>query len=170
MVLGVTGPPACGKSTVAGMLADLGAATADADRLAHEALERPGVARAVERSLGARLRRPDGSVDRAAVAVLFEGGVDRMCDLTVLVDAPREVRLRRARGRGWSERELRAREARQWPAARRRRLADVVVDNGGSRSATREQVRSLWARAVGATGDPGAEGGPRLRPERRRRR
>jgi dephospho-CoA kinase len=201
-VIGVTGLPACGKSTVAAMLASLGAAPVDADRLAHEALDDPATARAVERILGVRVRRPGGGVDRAAVAarvfgergraalrrveallhplvrrgmreavaaarrrsapaavldapLLFEAGVDRSCDLTVFVHAPREARLRRARSRGWTARGLRAREARQWSAAARRRRADTVVDNGGSRSATWKQVRALWSRAVPAAAGRG---------------
>lgn len=199
VVIGVTGLPASGKSTVTAMFASLGAASVDADRLAHEALGTPGTARRVEILLGPGVRRADGSLDRAAVAarvfgeggapalrrleallhprvrrgmrervaaartrrapavvlevpLLFEAGLDRSCDLSVFVDAPRAVRLRRARARGWTGRDLRAREARQLPAAARRRRADAVVDNGGGRSATWSQVRTLWARAVPAGG------------------
>ena len=199
LVVGVTGAPAAGKSTVTGMLAGLGAVVVDADRLAHEALALPRIARRVERALGGTIRGADGAVDRKAVAdrvfrssralrrltsilhpvvlrgmrgavaaarrsraaavvldvpLLFESGADRDCDVTVFVDAPRRVRLARARARGWTAAELARREARQAPAAERRRRACWTVDNGGSRSATRRQVRALWTAAL--AGDVGS--------------
>jgi dephospho-CoA kinase len=195
VVIGVTGLPAAGKSTVTGILASLGGVVVDADALAHEALGRPSMARAVERALGPGLRLPGGAVDRAAVArrvfgaragaslrrltallhppvlramrravraarraraetaildvpLLFEAGADRECDYTVFVEAPRAVRLYRARARGWSAAELRRRESRQAPAAVRRRRADATVDNGGSLAATRRRVREIRAAAL----------------------
>ena len=76
VVIGVTGAPAAGKSTVTAMLAGLGGVPVDADALAREALEAPSMARAVERALGVPVRRPDGSVDRAAVAERVFGSGD----------------------------------------------------------------------------------------------
>lgn len=196
VVLGVTGLPASGKSTVAALFGSLGALRADADALAHAALDRPSLARRVARLLGGEVLGPGGRVDRAAVAsrvfgpgregalrgltdivhpvvlrglraaaasarrsrapavvldvpLLFEAGVDGMCDATVFVDAPREVRLRRARTRGWSAADLRAREARQAPAAARRRRADFVIRNGGGRAAALRAVRDIWERTTG---------------------
>ncbi len=204
VVLGVTGLPAAGKSLVARLFADLGADLADADALAHAALDRPSVARAVGRLLGPGVLLPGGRVDRPAVAarvfgpgdarrlagltaivhpvvhrglraavttarsrqapavvldvpLLFEAGVDGMCDATIFVDAPRGARLRRARTRGWTPSDLRAREARQAPAAERRRRADYILRNGGDRAAVRRAVGRLWEGIVGAAsaGAPG---------------
>ena len=45
--------------------------------------------------------------------LLVEAGWSEFCDKTIFVEAPREVRLQRARGRGWSESEFAAREARR---------------------------------------------------------
>jgi dephospho-CoA kinase len=66
--IGITGPIGCGKSTVAGWLAGTGAAVVDADRLARDATA-PGEAAlaAVFERFGDRFRRPDGSLDRAAL-------------------------------------------------------------------------------------------------------
>lgn len=69
--IGITGPIGCGKSTVAGWLARRGARVIDADVIAREVLA-PGEAAlaAVFDRFGEGLRRPDGSLDRAALGRL----------------------------------------------------------------------------------------------------
>ena len=52
--IGITGPIGCGKSTVAGMLAEHGAIVIDADRLVREVYEDAAVRRGRRRSLRAR--------------------------------------------------------------------------------------------------------------------
>ncbi len=73
-VIGLTGNIATGKSTVAGMLARLGACVLDADKLAHEVME-PGTntyARVVAR-FGIGIVKPDGSIDRQVLgAIVFK--------------------------------------------------------------------------------------------------
>jgi dephospho-CoA kinase len=66
--IGLTGPIACGKSTVAGWLADLGAHVVDADEVARQ-VTGPGTAAAegIVEAFGPDLRRGDGSLDRAAL-------------------------------------------------------------------------------------------------------
>lgn len=81
--------------------------------------------------------------------LLMEAGWNNFCDKTVFVEAPREVRLGRARGRGWSDAEFNAREAAQLSLDVKRDRADVVLDNSGSPEATREQVERLWHSLVG---------------------
>jgi dephospho-CoA kinase len=68
-VVGITGGIATGKSTVLGMLADLGARTLSADDLAREVLAKgtPGYAETVER-FGQAILAPDGQIDRRALA------------------------------------------------------------------------------------------------------
>jgi dephospho-CoA kinase len=67
--IGLTGPIGCGKSTIAGWLGEVGAVVVDADVIAREVVE-PGqpALEAVVEAFGERLRRPDGSLDRAALA------------------------------------------------------------------------------------------------------
>lgn len=61
-------------------------------------------------------------------AILFESGGDRRCDITVAVDIPLEIRLRRVAERdGLSPEAIRARMERQMPDKRRAALADIVV-------------------------------------------
>lgn len=64
-VIGLTGNIACGKSTVAAMLAELGAQVIDADEIVHR-LQEPGgeVYRRIVQEFGPSVLRPDGRVDR----------------------------------------------------------------------------------------------------------
>jgi dephospho-CoA kinase len=68
VVIGLTGPIGCGKSTVAGWLAELGARVVDADEVAREVVE-PGTPelRAVIEAFGPEVIRADGTLDRAAL-------------------------------------------------------------------------------------------------------
>jgi dephospho-CoA kinase len=72
-LIGLTGNIGTGKSTVAEMVADLGAETIDADKVAHGVM-RPGTEayhRIVE-AFGARVLTPDGRIDRKALgAIVF---------------------------------------------------------------------------------------------------
>jgi dephospho-CoA kinase len=76
--------------------------------------------------------------------LLLEAGWGPMCDLILMLDAPREVRLERARRRGWSEAQFARREVAQWPVERKRSLANAVIDNGGSEDDLRDAIRSFW--------------------------
>jgi dephospho-CoA kinase len=67
--VGLTGGIASGKSLVAGMLRDLGAAVVDADRIAREVVAPGGPAHdGVVRAFGPAVVRPDGTLDRQALA------------------------------------------------------------------------------------------------------
>jgi len=69
--VGLTGGVACGKSTLARLLCDLGAAVCDADLVVRELYRGGGPgARAVDALFGPGLLTEDGSVDRAALAAL----------------------------------------------------------------------------------------------------
>lgn len=66
-------------------------------------------------------------------AVLLEAGWRAMCDKIVYLDAPRELRLKRLTARShWTDADLTAREAAQWPAERKKHQADSVVTNDGT--------------------------------------
>ena len=76
-IVGLTGNIAVGKSLVMGMLSSLGAATIDADRVAHEAILRGGPAfDAVLREFGAGILGADGQIDRSALGnIVFSDAV-----------------------------------------------------------------------------------------------
>jgi dephospho-CoA kinase len=80
--------------------------------------------------------------------LLLEAGWGPLCDFILMVDVPRELRLERARGRGWTDAEFSRREAAQWPADEKRRLADTVISNDGTEAELREAVRDFWQRNI----------------------
>ena len=68
VVIGITGPIGCGKSTVAGWLTELGAVVVNADEVARE-VTAPGSPElaAVAVAFGDGVMRSDGALDRAAL-------------------------------------------------------------------------------------------------------
>jgi dephospho-CoA kinase len=81
-------------------------------------------------------------------ALLFEANWRPMCDVVLFVDTPRDVRLERARKRGWSEADFAWREAAQWPVEEKKRHADAVISNAGTEAELREAVDEFWKRFV----------------------
>lgn len=96
-----------------------------------------------------RLRDSGAAAAVLDAPLLLEAGWGRLCDKLVFVDAPRDIRLERARKRGWSEEDFDAREAAQESLEAKRRRADVVVDNSGSAASTRAQIERFWRTLVG---------------------
>jgi dephospho-CoA kinase len=66
------------------------------------------------------------------IPLLFEAGLEGLCSEVWLVDCDEAEQLKRLQARDQlSEAEARTRIAAQWPMARKRERADVVIDNGG---------------------------------------
>jgi dephospho-CoA kinase len=86
LVIGITGPIGCGKSTIAGWLAEDGAVVVDADAIARDvtALGEPVLEAVIDR-FGERFRRPDGSLDRAALGRLVFEDPQALADLEAIV-------------------------------------------------------------------------------------
>jgi dephospho-CoA kinase len=81
------------------------------------------------------------------IPLLFETGAERHFDVTVLVDAPVEVRAERlARDRGLSADEARKIMSAQIDAGEKRSAADIVIDNAGT-------LEELEAAALAALAD-----------------
>lgn len=108
-----------------------------------------------------RRRRMEAAADdptsRAFVwdsPLLIEAGLDQQCDHIVFVDTPRDIRLARVQAtRGWSDRDLSNREARQLPLAAKRARADAVVDG----TATPRELEQQLARWLAAWCKPRSE-------------
>jgi dephospho-CoA kinase len=104
----------------------------------------------------ARLRRQRGvAMVVVDAALLAEWGLHREMDRVVVVEAPARRRRLWLRRRGWSEAQIRGREAAQWPAARKRAVADVVVANDGDLTELRARARrlaGLWLHYLGRGG------------------
>jgi dephospho-CoA kinase len=105
IVVGLTGNIASGKSEVAGIMAGLGAQVIAADQLAREAVQ-PGTAalEAIVARWGDAVRRPDGSLDRAALRrIVFANSAERAALNAIVhpeVRRLRDAELARARQRG----------------------------------------------------------------------
>jgi dephospho-CoA kinase len=66
------------------------------------------------------------------IPLLFEAGLEALCSEVWLVDCDEQQQLQRLMARDGLERQdARARLAAQWPLARKRKLADAVIDNQG---------------------------------------
>jgi dephospho-CoA kinase len=78
------------------------------------------------------------------VPLLVETGQAGSYDLVVVVEADLETRLARLVQRGLPEVDARARIAAQATDEQRRAVADVVLDNSGTREQLAEQVAKLW--------------------------
>ena len=86
-------------------------------------------------------------------ALLMETGLDEeMCDALLFVDAPEDVRRRRAAElRGLSEEQFRRREAAQTPLRAKADRADVIIVNTGTLDELRRQLEELWPTLAGAS-------------------
>ncbi len=85
-LIGLIGPIGCGKSTVAGWLAERGAEIVDADCVTRQLMS-PGssVVEAIFDRFGAEFRSRDGSLDRAALGRLVFSDPDLLSELESIV-------------------------------------------------------------------------------------
>ncbi|NQU25426.1 MAG: dephospho-CoA kinase [Candidatus Nealsonbacteria bacterium] len=121
------------------------AAEADAAR------ERAYLEQLVHPEIGRRLQQRAEAMAaegvKAAVLdapLLLEAGWDEFCDKLIFVDAPRRLRLARAKTRGWSEEDFASREAVQQSLDSKRERAELIVDNCGTPQQTEVQVDRIW--------------------------
>lgn len=77
------------------------------------------------------------------VTLLVETGMGELADVLVAVAAPLEMRIERARARGWDDGEIERRERHQAPPDQKERSADHVVDNSLSRQAAGARVDQI---------------------------
>jgi dephospho-CoA kinase len=80
------------------------------------------------------------------VPLLFEGGLDRFCGLTIVVATGPEVQLQRLLERDGgrlSEEDAKARIASQWSVKEKCELADVVIENNGTKEELERRVEEV---------------------------
>ncbi len=83
------------------------------------------------------------------VPLLFEVGLDQVCDRVIFVAADPKQRLERvARTRGWDAAELARREKAQWPLDRKQALAHDMILNDSGEAECLEQVHALLSRIL----------------------
>ena len=87
------------------------------------------------------------------IPLLFETGAQRDFDVTVLIDAPAELRSERLeRDRGLSPREAREIMAAQMDSREKRAAADLVIENAG----TLDELRAAAGEVLGGSRMPAA--------------
>lgn len=77
------------------------------------------------------------------IPLLFETGGQAECDKTIVVSCPRDVQIDRVRQRGLPLEDIEALIERQLPDAKKRALADYVIENGGILASTTMQVQAI---------------------------
>lgn len=96
-----------------------------------EAILHPKV-RTAERAFLRAAKRTGARLAVLEVPLLFETGSERLCDVVLVVSAPRKVQEARVLARpGMTRRRLAAMRARQLSDLEKRRQADYVVDTSG---------------------------------------
>lgn len=92
--------------------------------------------------------------------LLFEAGLDKECDATLFVDAPRDTRLARVIAtRGWTEAEFARREVSQLPVTVKQARSTFTIDNslggagrdhelGDPTAHLNRQIDALWPRLL----------------------
>ena len=88
---------------------------------------------------------PADSIVVQDIPLLVEGGLTKLFEYVVVVDADDETRLKRLmKDRGMTLEQARARIAAQAPRAQRNAAADKVIDNSGDLDRLAAEVAALW--------------------------
>lgn len=83
------------------------------------------------------------------VPLLFEAGIDKLCDAVICVTAPEAVQVRRIRGRDHLSREEALRRIRsQNTVERTKSLSDYVLDTDTPIGKTHERALALWQQVL----------------------
>ncbi|WP_165245728.1 dephospho-CoA kinase [Paludisphaera soli] len=129
-----------------------------AARVDLEALVHPPMFQEFARAIAEAERGCEARFVVLDAAILLESGWDGACDLVAFVDSPRATRLERVRAsRGWTEEELAAREAAQWPIDRKKARADYVLKNEGDAEGLEADVDRFVDWLESEPGRPGCE-------------
>ncbi|MFO8239116.1 MAG: dephospho-CoA kinase [Prochlorococcaceae cyanobacterium] len=87
------------------------------------------------------------------IPLLFEAGLEELCSEVWLVDCDESQQLQRLMARdGLSEGDARARIAAQWPLARKRPLADRLIDNRGGPDQLAQEMEGALRGGAGEVG------------------
>jgi dephospho-CoA kinase len=117
-----------------------------AERRALEAMVFPWIERRIREEIAQADRDPQTWLVVLDAAILLETGWSRVCDVVIFVNAPRDQRLHRvAAQRGWTAKEVAAREQAQLSVEEKAARADLVVENSGDLAQTRAQLEPVVA-------------------------
>lgn len=109
-----------------------------------EAIVFPSIEKRLQHEIAQAQADPKVSLIVLDAAIMLEADWNRWCDRLVYVHTPRAIRLQRlAQQRGWTEKEVAAREKAQMPLQEKISRADYVIDNSGSLEEVTQQVNDL---------------------------
>jgi dephospho-CoA kinase len=109
-----------------------------------EAITHPWIRQRIRAEVEAARQDPQVPLIVLDAAIMLEAGWNDVCDRLIFIDAPRAVRLERlARQRGWTEKEVDARERAQLPLTAKVVRADHVLENSASLEHLNRQVDDL---------------------------
>ena len=108
-----------------------------------ESISHPKISALIEKRLG-EYRTNSVPATVLDAPVMFKAGWDKFCDKIVYVEASYEVRLKRAKSRGWTEEQFSAREASQTPIEVKRSRATDVIDNDVDSQDVSQRIKQLW--------------------------
>ena len=78
------------------------------------------------------------------VPLLFETGLDKRCDLTVVVSAPDAAVRERLKSSGFSAGDADLRQKAQWSLDKKIQKANYVINNSNNLDAIRREVEKVW--------------------------
>jgi dephospho-CoA kinase len=114
------------------------------ERKALEAITHPWIHRRIRDEIEEAGKNPEVPLIVLDAAIMLEAGWNEVCDRLIYIEAPRAMRLERvARQRGWTEKEVDAREQAQLPLTEKVVRADHVLDNSASLEHLNRQVNDL---------------------------
>ena len=132
-----------------------------------ESIVHPLVIRAQDRFLKAAARR-GSALAVLDIPLLFETGLDRLCDRVAVVSAPAAVQYQRlVRRRTLDAVRIKATLARQMPDAVKRRRADFIIPSGQGRALTRRVIVDMIRILKNQSRDRHAQGRRRRQSSRR---
>ncbi len=111
-----------------------------------EAILHPYVLRRVR----SEISRVRSGIVVVEVPLLFETGFDRLCDVTIAVVAGKRDILKRLGASGFNKTEVLTRQRAQFSQARKRRLADFIIQNTGSKKTLERRIKLLCGRITSA--------------------
>ena len=109
-----------------------------------EAIMHPRIGQRLQEQISEIQSQGDAKALVLDAAVMMKAGWHKLCDVLLFVDVAPEVRVQRSLARGWSDKEVASREARQTPVDQKRAVADVIIDNSGELYDTFAQVDRFW--------------------------
>ncbi|NQT46342.1 MAG: dephospho-CoA kinase [Candidatus Omnitrophica bacterium] len=109
-----------------------------------QAIVHPEVIEFIDRELTRTKRRTYPAVIIDA-PLLIEASLHKVVDYVIVVVASRKNQLARSKRRGSISRsEIVRRTKMQIPLSKKKKLADFIIDNNGSRSNAKKEVKKIW--------------------------